>query len=409
MPLAFLVVAGFAACTFPNYSVMEDPLAILTRICHDGAVSDAETGVDCGGSCPPCAENQPCQAPQDCLTLRCLAGLCEAPGCDDGIRDGSESDRDCGGQCELRCEVGAGCRVAADCASGVCKGGSCQSPSCNDGTRNADETGVDCGGSCSGCGTGMGCAADADCVSGKCAQLLCVERLCTDGARNGGETDVDCGGTECSPCSAGAGCQNDADCASSSCAKTLHCAASQCDDEILNGNETDLDCGGPACPGCTELAGCRVGTDCESGVCQSAQCVPAAPTGQPLSQADWSGKTSHDFPGDAPSDVFDGDASSIWSTGVAQEPGELFELDLGAVRAFYSIKLQCSITGDAAASMDVYLWQSGEPGAPARTHVVGFPETTIEFATPQVARYIRLVLTERKQAWWCIGELNVYR
>lgn len=255
----------------------------------------------------------------------------------------------------------------------------------------------------------MACTLDKDCVTGKCAQLSCVELPCTDGVLDGGETDVDCGGTECSPCSAGASCHKDADCASSSCAKTLHCAASQCDDEILNGNETDVDCGGSACSGCAELAACTAGSDCASGVCQSARCVPAAPTGQPLSRAGWTGKTSHDYPGDAPSDVLDGDPGSIWSTGVVQQPGEFFELDLGAVRAFYSIRLECSVTGDAAASMDVYLWQSGEPGAPARTHVVGFPVTNIEFATPQVARYIRLVLSDSKQAWWCIGELNVYQ
>jgi hypothetical protein len=61
------------------------------------------------------------------------------------------------------------------------------------------------------------------------------------------------------------------------------------------------------------------------------------------------------------------------------------------------------------AKLDMYLWQSGEPGAPARTGVAGFPEMSIEFTTPQVARYIRLTLSEAKQAWWCIGELYVYQ
>ena len=86
-----------------------------------------------------------------------------------------------------------------------------------------------------------------------------------------------------------------------------------------------------------------------------------------------------------------------------------FEIDLGALRAFYSVELECTVAGDAPASFDVYLWQSGEPGAPARSQIVGFPETTIEFATPQVARYIRLVLAANKSAWWCIGELRVRR
>ncbi|HVY29545.1 MAG TPA: discoidin domain-containing protein [Polyangiaceae bacterium] len=408
LPLAAVAV-GFAACGFPEYAVEEDPLAVLARICSDGAVSGAETGVDCGGSCPPCAENEPCLAARDCLTLRCEAGVCQAPGCEDGIKNGAESDRDCGGQCQARCETDATCGVAADCASGVCKGAVCVAPTCGDQTRNGDETGVDCGGSCAGCGSGMTCATDRDCASGKCVQLVCVAQPCTDGVRDGDESDVDCGGKDCAPCPSTASCNEDADCASASCGKTLHCADSQCDDGIFNGDETDVDCGGAECRGCAELGRCQSGSDCQTDVCQSGRCVPAAATGQPISQAGWSGKASQSFAGDKPSDVFDGDSTSIWSTGAVQQPGMSFELDFGELRAFYSIEVECSVQSDAAASMDVYLWQSGEPGAPVRTHVVGFPETSIQFATPQVARYLRLVLTESKSAWWCIGELNLYR
>ena len=35
---------------------------------------------------------------------------------------------------------------ASDCQSGVCTGGICQAPTCNDGVRNGSETDVDCGG-----------------------------------------------------------------------------------------------------------------------------------------------------------------------------------------------------------------------------------------------------------------------
>jgi hypothetical protein len=135
--------------------------------------------------------------------------------------------------------------------------------------------------------------------------------------------------------------------------------------------------------------------------------VPAAPSGLLLSSAGWTGIASETFVGDAPTDVFDGDPTSIWSTGTFQRPGMFFQIDLGAVRAFYSVELECSIASDTPAKLDIYSWQSGEPGAPARTRIVGFPKTSIQFATPQVARYIRLVLTESKNYWWCIGELSV--
>lgn len=404
-----LIAGGFGACTFPNYGLEQDPVSFLARICSDGVVSGAETGVDCGGGCPPCAEHQTCRLARDCLTLACLDQVCQAASCEDDIKNGSESDRDCGGQCGRLCAVGDSCGVAADCASRACGNGTCQTPRCDDGLNNGDETGVDCGGSCSACASGMHCLVDADCASAHCAQQRCVEPQCTDGSLNGSETDVDCGGSECGTCAPSSGCLQDADCASSSCDGTLHCADSSCNDGIVNENEADVDCGGGECPGCAELQACRAGADCVSGVCQSARCVPAMPTGQAIPRAGWTGRASHNYSGDLPADVFDGDAGSIWSTGAVQEPGMYFEIDMGELRAFYSVDFECSIAGDAAAELDIYLWQSGEPGAAARSGIVGFPETSIEFATPQVARYIRLVLTESRLAWWCMGELNVYQ
>lgn len=70
--------------------------------CSDGIQNQAETGVDCGGSCSPC------------------------PTCSDGVQNGSETAIDCGGSC-------------SPC------------PSCNDGIKNQGETGIDCGGPCAGC------------------------------------------------------------------------------------------------------------------------------------------------------------------------------------------------------------------------------------------------------------------
>ncbi|MES1188629.1 MAG: discoidin domain-containing protein [Myxococcales bacterium] len=407
--LACALAGALAACSFPDYSIESDTASVLAHICSDGLLSAAETGIDCGGGCPPCQEGQPCKTPTDCLTLACVDQRCAPPSCEDGLKNGSESDRDCGGQCERRCEGGMDCGVPADCASGVCSGGACQAPTCNDDEHNGDETGVDCGGSCRACESGAACAVDADCVTRECAELVCVEPACTNGSLDEGETGVDCGGSECGPCASGEPCEEARDCASLSCDTTLHCAVAHCNDDILNGDETALDCGGRACKGCAELDVCEVGRDCQSGVCQSERCVPAAPTGVAISATGWQGTASNSFFEDRPSDAFDGDPTSIWSTGAVQVPGMFFQVDLGAVRAFYSVDFECSITSDAPAKLDIYLWQSGEPGAPARTRIVGFPKTSIQFATPQVARYVRLVLGEGKNAWWCMGELSVHR
>lgn len=44
--------------------------------CSDGIRNGSETGVDCGGSCSPCATGQPCSVPTDCAGARCAGGMC---------------------------------------------------------------------------------------------------------------------------------------------------------------------------------------------------------------------------------------------------------------------------------------------------------------------------------------------
>lgn len=72
----------------------------LRPTCEDGIQNQNETGVDCGGLCPPCS-------------------------CYDGIRNQGELSIDCGGPC-LSCH-------------------------CMDGVYSGDEIGLDCGGSCLPC------------------------------------------------------------------------------------------------------------------------------------------------------------------------------------------------------------------------------------------------------------------
>jgi hypothetical protein len=126
-------------CSFnssdPNSGVCEEPP--VTPTCEDGIQNGDETGVDCGGSCTACQQE-------------------ETPTCEDGIQNGDETGIDCGGSC-------AACEQE-------------ETPTCEDGVQNGDETGVDCGGSCAACPT------------------------CDDGILNGDEEEVDCGGT-CVPCS----------------------------------------------------------------------------------------------------------------------------------------------------------------------------------------------------------------
>src|SRR5688572_12226824 len=108
--LPLLGACWFGACSFPEYStdppVEVDPLA---SVCTDGQPSAAESGIDCGGGCPPCDMGETCRIHQDCESLACANGTCQQPSCEDQVKNGAEADIDCGGVC-APCPFGKVCR-----------------------------------------------------------------------------------------------------------------------------------------------------------------------------------------------------------------------------------------------------------------------------------------------------------
>jgi hypothetical protein len=211
--------------------------------CMDGVANGAETGLDCGGgNCPGCATGEGCFLHSDCLTGGCSGGICQPT-----------------------------CSTGAQCPSGVCTGGFCRVPNCADGVHNGDETAVDCGGpapNCVRCANGQACDGPSDCASGICTGNVCQAPSCTDGARNGDETDVDCGGS-CPGCGLGKLCDAGDDCASAVCGVTGRCT---CGNRLFT-FQVDSNGGGPfdsaEWPGGTSSqsgpAGCAVTINRPSG------------------------------------------------------------------------------------------------------------------------------------------------
>ena len=92
-----------------------------------------------GGKCrPKCKECKQCKKGKNgkkgkCKPkpngTACTAGTCQGgsciPICLDGIKNGSETDVDCGGTCP-RCANGQSCVTRNDCAGAICTGGTCQ-------------------------------------------------------------------------------------------------------------------------------------------------------------------------------------------------------------------------------------------------------------------------------------------
>ena len=46
--------------------------------CLDGIKNGSESDVDCGGSCPRCADGRTCATGDDCASFRCSGGTCQA-------------------------------------------------------------------------------------------------------------------------------------------------------------------------------------------------------------------------------------------------------------------------------------------------------------------------------------------
>jgi hypothetical protein len=248
--------------------------------CQDDVQNGSETDTDCGGECPGCPDGAPCALGSDCLSSVCADdGRCAPPACDDEVRNQNETAPDCGGSCAANCGTGQACGGGADCTSGVCGTAGCaagaarccQAPACNDGVRNGNEPVVDCGDArCGLCPLNRPCTQSAQCGSGFCSAGVCRTHPCEDGALNGTESDVDCGGGDprCGRCDVGSACNGDGDCDGLPC---VNGACFGCGNGLRDSNESDVDCGG-ACGACATGRTCGADADCQSGVCDDGRC-----------------------------------------------------------------------------------------------------------------------------------------
>jgi len=244
--------------------------ACIASFCESGQRDFGESDVDCGGSCPGCADTRGCGSDSDCASDTCIAGSCRPPACDDARKNGDESAIDCGGSCDP-CAPGLGCGSPEDCDSLVCTNAMCAKATCADGVQNGSELSLDCGGGCRGCAPGAPCNAPSDCASLSCGSRTCLAASCSDGIKNGAESDTDCGGG-CKRCEVGDACAKDGDCRTDACNASV-CRVPHCFDGFKNGRETDIDCGNE-CGGCDPGAACEDARDCAGLLaCRAGQCA----------------------------------------------------------------------------------------------------------------------------------------
>ncbi|WP_029288641.1 discoidin domain-containing protein [Cellulomonas sp. HZM] len=105
----------------------------------------------------------------------------------------------------------------------------------------------------------------------------------------------------------------------------------------------------------------------------------------------------------------DGDASTRWSSGAAQEPGQYLQVDLGRVRTFSTLDVDSGDNlGDYArgytvtTSRDGHIWHQVAAGTGTGQLLrLDLGRTT--------ARYVRVTTTASSGSWWSLADIRVYR
>jgi len=112
--------------------------------------------------------------------------------------------------------------------------------------------------------------------------------------------------------------------------------------------------------------------------------------------------------GEGPAAAIDGDASTRWSSGQGQQPGQYFQVDLGARTRFRRIAIDSGGNlGDYArgwqlsASDDGTTWRALAAG-------VGVGQLTNVDVQRTRARYLRITSTASAGNWWSIADVRLY-
>jgi glucosylceramidase len=113
--------------------------------------------------------------------------------------------------------------------------------------------------------------------------------------------------------------------------------------------------------------------------------------------------------GDVAAGAIDDDATTRWSTGAAQQPGQFLQVDLGRRRLLRRIVLDTGAsTGDYPRGYALYLSSDGVHwGTPVATGAGVGQLTAIGFH-PRAARYLRVVQTSATPSWWSVADLRAY-
>lgn len=128
-----------------------------------------------------------------------------------------------------------------------------------------------------------------------------------------------------------------------------------------------------------------------------------------LSETGWTATASSTDSGDTPANAIDWNSATRWSTGVAQAPGQWFEVDMGSPRYFdqISMETQSSNQFDYPRCYQIQVSNDNTTWTTVRSDQ-GFGWKEVLSFPAQYARYVRVNQTCTATNWWTIAEFHVY-
>jgi glucosylceramidase len=112
--------------------------------------------------------------------------------------------------------------------------------------------------------------------------------------------------------------------------------------------------------------------------------------------------------GDVAANAADGDASTRYSTGAAQTPGQYLQVDFGRTVSARQVVFDTGVsTGDyprgytVTTSADGVNWSTAASGQ-------GTGQLTIVNLAGTGARYVRMTLTASSGSWWSVADVRAY-
>ena len=130
-----------------------------------------------------------------------------------------------------------------------------------------------------------------------------------------------------------------------------------------------------------------------------------------LTLLDADAMTATGSPADEAQNVVDDDATTRWTTGTAQQPGQFLQIDLGGTRTVRRVVLDTGVdSGDYPRGFALYTSTDGVhwSNEPVATGVGAGQLTNIDIAATK-ARFLRVVQTATAPQWWSVADLRVYR